>query len=468
MEGDGAVALLPDLGHHGGHAVVAVQLVGHGGGGQEGQGVPGEELELHIGGAAAGDGGDHGSLDGVLRQGVEEGQGVRRQLQVGEGGGHVREGFVHDDDEVFRRLQVRGAVRQLLHPVGDGLGGLGGVVLRRGDEAVPQGGHEVQQKAVGLGLPLLGVDADVRQQRREEEHVEVQPDGGAGGGHGDFAQLLPPPAAEDPVSQGDEQPVGRQQPRRDPHVFVGGVVEVAGHVGGGAQAQQVAGKDDAAPEGQHIVVGKAEQKAEPGGDEGAQPLAPRQHPEHPEDQVVPDQVQRHLQIGEGREGVVVVQVLHHQVGNPRPQQKHGPGRVFPVLQPPGQVEAPFGRFRGFTGGGDSLLRQNRRGGLRGRRKFFRLHGLGSFQGRKKMFGKIKLHAQYCIPENWKMLLRMEFLRIISGCPAGAGKWRIVTLLCFCVAKYGRRLSACRMDITCAAGETAACRSGSTAPRPASP
>ena len=71
-----------------------------------------------------------------------------------------------------------------------------------------------------------------------------------------------------------------------------------------------------------------------------------------------------------------------------------------------------------------------------------------------MFGKIKLHAQYRIPENWKMLLRVEFLRIISGCPAGARKWRIVILLCFCIAKYGRRLSACRIvSYLCSRGDS---------------
>ncbi len=34
---------------------------------------------------------------------------------------------------------------------------------------------------------------------------------------------------------------------------------------------------------------------------------------------------------------------------------------------------------------------------------------------------------------------MKFLCIISGCPAGARKWHILILLCFCIAKIkGKR------------------------------
>ena len=35
--------------------------------------------------------------------------------------------------------------------------------------------------------------------------------------------------------------------------------------------------------------------------------------------------------------------------------------------------------------------------------------------------------------------RMKFLRILFGCPEGAGKWRILLfLLCFCIAKISRK------------------------------
>ena len=36
--------------------------------------------------------------------------------------------------------------------------------------------------------------------------------------------------------------------------------------------------------------------------------------------------------------------------------------------------------------------------------------------------------------------RMKFLRIFFGCPEGARKWRILFLLCFCIAKKARMTS----------------------------
>ena len=209
MEGDGAVAQVLRLGDERRAALVEIELVRHGGGGQEGQGISGEILKLHVGGAAAGDGGDHGAFDGVLRQGVVEGQGVLRELQVGEGGGQVREGLIHDENEVFR--QFPGGVHGLGGIGAGGLGHLVGVVvLRLGDKAVADGGGEVQQKAVLLGPPLLGVDADAGQQRRKEEGKEIDHHPCDAAPEELPSQALAPSGMVDDMGQQQEQEIASQ------------------------------------------------------------------------------------------------------------------------------------------------------------------------------------------------------------------------------------------------------------------
>ncbi|MPM59005.1 hypothetical protein SDC9_105842 [bioreactor metagenome] len=142
VERYGVIAQSAHLRHQRGHSIVAVKLIGHGRGGQKCQRVSGQVLKFHIGGAAAGDGGDHHAFYRILRQRVIKGQRVLGQFQAGKTGLQIREGLVHDDQQVFRRLRVRR--RPADGAVGDPLSGVGGVAVRRGDKAVPQGGHEIQ------------------------------------------------------------------------------------------------------------------------------------------------------------------------------------------------------------------------------------------------------------------------------------------------------------------------------------
>ena len=278
-----------------------------------------------------------------------EGQGVGGKLQIGEGGLHIREGLVHDDDEVFRRLAT--ALRSGV-PGGDGRGCIGRVVLRGGDEAVAQGGHEVEQKAVGLGLPLLGVDADGGQEGRKEKDVDVNADGGAGGGDGYPAQLLPPPGTGAKLQRQEGCPVAKQNGGGDVHGSGEGIVVVRRHVQGGLQAQQVAGEDDAAPEGEDIVVGKAREKAKARSQSGAQEAAARHHADQPEDEIVPDGVQRHLGRGQGGEGVIFIQDLHHQKGQPGAQEKEKALYVVSRSEEVPQLPPPAGPAGDGRKGGD--------------------------------------------------------------------------------------------------------------------
>ena len=297
-----------------------------------------------------------------------ESQGVLRELQVGEGRRQVRKGLVHDEDEVFRQLP---GVRHGLGAVAPGgLGHLVGVIaIGLRDEAVADGGGEVQQETVLLGPPLLGIDADGGQQRGKEEGKEIDHHPGDAAPEELPSQALAALGMVDDVGQQQEQEVAPQYRQGDPDLPVWRVVIAFRHHSGGIQGQKVAGKDDPPPEGQHIVVGKAEKKAHHGADASGQHLPAQDHPEEPEDEIVPDEVQQVLLRAVGGEGVIVVQHLHHDVGEPRAQQEGRPGGCHPLADPLGQAEAPLGLLRGLRAGGRAILR---RGGV----------DMGSFQLRR--------------------------------------------------------------------------------------
>ena len=159
------------------------------------------------------------------------------------------------------------------------------------------------------------------------------------------------------MGQQQEQEVAPQYRQGDPDLPVRRVVIAFRHHSGGIQGQKVAGKDDPPPEGQHIVVGKAEKEAHHGADAAGQHLPAQDHPEEPEDETVPDEVQQVLLRAVGGEGVIVVQYLHHDVGKPGSQQEGRPGGGDPLADPLGQVEAPLGLHRGLRAGG--VLRRGR-------------------------------------------------------------------------------------------------------------
>ena len=78
VKGRRGVALAARQGGQGGHALLHIELVGHGVGRLEQAGEAGEVLKFDGGGAAPGDRGVHPAFDCVLLQGVEEGGGVLR------------------------------------------------------------------------------------------------------------------------------------------------------------------------------------------------------------------------------------------------------------------------------------------------------------------------------------------------------------------------------------------------------
>ena len=341
VEGGGLIALAPRHGGQGGHPLLHVQLIGHRVRGLEQAGEAGEVLELHRGRPAPGDRGVHPALHRVLLQGVEEGGGVLAGLEVVEDG-EIGKGLVHDDDEVGGlpvRVPLQGGVllHQLQHLVV-------GVVRRLLHRAVPQGHGEVQQKAVALGDPLLGVDAQGGEGPGAEEGEAIaqhRAPGHQGKGEGDPGPL--------PLGRADQhqEQIGRQQHRRLHDVGVHGVVEAVGHVGGGAPGGHVGGEQDAPPEPEHIVVYQPHQEgqADP---QGAGPADAAQHqPQHGEQDVVPDHVHQHLPGVQVGEHVVLVEGLHHPQADPGSQQEHQPGPPFSGLLP--HVPEQAGEQRAVTG-----------------------------------------------------------------------------------------------------------------------
>ena len=123
------------------------------------------------------------------------------------------------------------------------------------------------------------------------------------------------------------------------------------------------------------MVCKAEEEADHGADAAGEYLPPQNHPEEPEDEVVPNQVQGHLLSAVGGEGVIVVQDFHYEVGYPGPQQEGRPGGGHPLADPWGETETALPRhLRGLPG--ERALRRLRRGCVRAGESFRVRRGLG--------------------------------------------------------------------------------------------
>ena len=322
MEEDGPVAQGLHLGPQVGGAVGDIEMEGDRALRQEGHGVSGEEFVLRVGGGAPKDGGIGGAPDGVLRQAVEEGHGVFVGLQA-EDLREVREGLVHDDDEVdgLRPVNLRRGA-PLLRLQGDGAQGLLGVVLRGLHPAVAQADRKVEDKAVAPGGPQGGLDA------RPAQKVGLEKDQQIGGadqprreGRLEPGPLPPRPLGNFPQQQ-EKEAQGQQAVELD---LVRGVVVASRHIGGGAEGQQVPGEDGPAPEADDIAVGQPDAHKEGGHRPGGEPHPSGEEVEQPGGHVVPHQVQAGLEDRElGPDLIVVVHLLHQEKGQQRPQGEGPP------------------------------------------------------------------------------------------------------------------------------------------------
>ena len=324
MEGGGVIAHAACQGGQRGHPLLRIQLIGHSMGRLEDRRKAGEVLKLHAGRPAAGHWGVHPATDCIFFHGVQEGRGVLRYLQPLENG-QVGKGLVHHHNDVRgprRRVpRFRGIrLHQLQHLTA-------AVILRLVQGTVPQGHREVQQKAVGLSHPLLGVDPQGGQGLRLEKDEAVphlyqdqqtgQPPG----------KLVPLPLRD---AHPNQKEVGHQQHRPLAYGRVQGKIKGVRHVGRRLPGGQVRRKQDPPPKAEHIVVHDPHKKAEPCR-RGRRPPPPAQdQAAQQEQQVVPDQVHQHLPGVEIRKHVVPVQDLHHPEGHPRTQQKNQAGQ--PLLR----------------------------------------------------------------------------------------------------------------------------------------
>lgn len=226
-------------------------------------------LKLHRGGASSGDGGVHPAPDGILLQRMEEGHGVFRRLK-GVEHRKVGKGLVHDPDDVDGldiRSPLHGGVlvHQLPHRVF-------GVALWLVHRAVPQSDGKVEQKAVALGDPLLGVDVQSGQHPGAEEGEAIAQ-------HCRPQQSGPPQRRPGPLFLGGTGPhqeqIGRQQDGRLGHIPVHGVIEALSHIGGGPPAGNVRREQDTSPEPENKVVDQPRQKGQAGPQSGGPPVPAR-------------------------------------------------------------------------------------------------------------------------------------------------------------------------------------------------
>ena len=297
MHGDAGIPQRVHLGDQGFGPLLDVEVVGHRPGGEKGGGIPGEELILRVGGGAAEDRGVGRALDGVLGEGVDKGHGVLVGLQV-EGLRQVGEGLVHNHDDVYRLGAVRPRAHRGhaggVHAAGNPAERLLRVPVRLAHAAVPQADREVEHEAVAPGGPHGRLHPDSGEEGGAEEDRQKggtrQPRRKRGAEPGPGAALLP--------GQGQQHQQKNCQHQAGEHL---GPVEiiavVGGHVGRGAQGQQVPGKDGAAPEVDDIVVGHAQHPEEGGRNAAAQVPPPAYQPDEKGRQIVKRQIQTHLEGG---------------------------------------------------------------------------------------------------------------------------------------------------------------------------
>ena len=326
VKGGSFIAVHSKQGCQGGHPLFGVELVGYRVGRLEDGGEPGEVFKLHTGSTSSGNGGVHPAFNGVLTEGVEEGGRVLRDLQIVKDG-QVGEGLIHDHNDIdgLGRVHIffhTGVlVHQFQHKV---MAVIIGLIHR----AIPQGHREIQEKAVGLGDPLLGVDPQGRQHSGKEEGKRVADAENPAHDSHRQRQLVPFGLR---LAHPRQKQVSHQQHRRLLHIGINGKVKGVGHIGRRLPAGHIGRKQNAAPEAQHIVVYQSNHKTQADGQSGCPAAAPQHQPAHKEQDVIPDQIHQHLPGLQVGKHIVLVEDLHHPEGCPGSQQEYQSGHPFPWL-----------------------------------------------------------------------------------------------------------------------------------------
>ena len=144
--------------------------------------------------------------------------------------------------------------RVLLHQVQHRLLGIVPGLVHR---AVPQGHGEVQQKAVALGDPLLGIDVQGGQHPGEEKGVGIAQNGRPQGDGRRQGQPCPLPLGG---AHPHQEQIAHQQNGRLDDVLVHGIVKAVGHVGRRAPPGHIGREQDAPAKAQDIVVQQSHQE----------------------------------------------------------------------------------------------------------------------------------------------------------------------------------------------------------------
>ena len=165
------------------------------------------------------------------------------------------------------------------------------VVLRLVHPAVPQRHGEVEQKAVGLGDPLLGVNAQAREHSGGKEGIAVGKTAQKGKQGGDGLKF-------DPSGLGGAHPhqkqVAHQQNQPLADVAVQGEIKAPGHVGGSAPAGYVRREQNPAPKAEDVVVQKAHGEAQDAPRRRRPANTSQNQPQENIQDVVPNQIHQHL------------------------------------------------------------------------------------------------------------------------------------------------------------------------------
>ena len=224
-----------------------------------------------------------------------------------------------------------------------------GIIPRLVHRAVSQGHGEVQQKAVALGDPLLGVDVQGGQHPGKEKGVGIAQNGRPQGDGRCQGQPGPLPLGG---THPQQKQIAHQQNGRLDDVLVHGIVKAVGHVGRRPPPSHVGREQNAPAKAQDIVVQQPHQKGQDRR-QSCRPAQPAQDQTADKEQgIVPDQVHGHLPDIQVLEYIVLVEHLHHPQAQPGTQQEHQPGQisvqVLPKVPPqPLQGVFSFFLYHGF-------------------------------------------------------------------------------------------------------------------------
>ena len=274
VDEEGLIPRVPEGTGQGGHPAVGRGILEAGEGlprPQEGGGDAGEELHLHIAGAAGIGVGQEGSGGKLLRQGVEVGNGVGVKLHPRQAGG-VKEALRHQENHVGLGLRLPGLLRVRLEPeqnavhavlavgVGLGHGALPGGAVQPGQQAQPVVAH-------GLALPLLpgqqGGGRRGEQGPRQQHRQHGQGGQPPGPRHGP-GRMRPGKGRQAQEHHSCNGPPGARA-----QVHAG--AEEAGHLAGLARHGQVADQQGNAIDRLLQVAGDGQEQAGQGGEQlGAQ------------------------------------------------------------------------------------------------------------------------------------------------------------------------------------------------------